>query len=43
MFEAEKDFNNCFYKAFWQPKTQLLMISIQPNLDGEFNEESEKY
>jgi hypothetical protein len=43
MFKAEKDFNNCFYKAFWQPKTQLLMISIQPNLDGEFNEESEKY
>lgn len=37
-FKAKKYFNNCYYKAFWQPESQLLMISIQPNAEGEFNE-----
>lgn len=38
-FKAKKDLNNCFYKAFWQPESHLLMISIQHNVVGEFDSE----
>ncbi len=27
-FKAKKDFNNCYYKAFWQPESHLVMVSI---------------
>ena len=42
-FKLKKDISNHLIKSYWQSKSQLLMISLQPNMEEMINEELGNY